>query len=129
MSHYGARLSRYAQMLAALGAEPRLRIFRLLLSAYPGRRAAGEIQTRLAIPPSTLSHHLDRLQRQGLITVQRRRYFRRYAVNAEVLRELLNFLCRECCCRSRAVEFESLRAASSGPLSRRRTSISRESEA
>lgn len=112
-----ASLPRYAQMLAALGAEPRLRILRLLLSAYPAARAASRIQARLGVPASTLSHHLEALRRQGLVTVQRQRRFRYYAVNPDALRKLLNFLCRECCCRSRAVEFEALRAASRRPLS------------
>ena len=52
--------ARYADMLAAMGAEPRLRIVRLLLSAHPDGLVAGDIQTELGIPPSTLSHHLEK---------------------------------------------------------------------
>ena len=38
-----AELTRYADMLAAMGTEPRLRIMRLLLSAHPIGMVAGEI--------------------------------------------------------------------------------------
>ena len=38
------RVARYADMLAAMGTEPRLRIVRLLLSAHPDGMVVGEIQ-------------------------------------------------------------------------------------
>ena len=42
-------------MFAALGAEPRLEIVRLLLSAHPEGMVVGDIQAELGIPNSTLS--------------------------------------------------------------------------
>ena len=60
-------VSRYADMLAAMGTEPRLRIVRLLLSAHPEGLVVGEIQNELAIPPSTLSHHLEKLKNEELL--------------------------------------------------------------
>ena len=63
--------ARYADMLAALGAEPRLRIVRLLLAAHPEGLVVGEIGSELGIPPSTLSHHLDKLKNEGLVSVRR----------------------------------------------------------
>ena len=57
--------ARYADMLAALGAEPRLRIVRLLLAAHPEGLVVGEIGAELGIPPSTLSHHLDKLKNEA----------------------------------------------------------------
>lgn len=101
-------LPRYADMLAAIGAEPRLRILRLLLSVYPEGMVAGKIQARVAMPGSTLSHHLERLRHEGLVTVSRQRQYLRYTANARTLHELLAFLCAECCCRSGAVRFETL---------------------
>ena len=74
--------ARFADMLAAIGTEPRLRIMRLLLSAHPGGLVVGDIQTELGIPPSTLSHHLEKLkneesgqraEREHLPVVQRQR--------------------------------------------------------
>ncbi len=56
-------LSRFADMLSAMGTEPRLRIMRLLLSAHPEGMVAGEIGAALEIAGSTLSHHLERIKR------------------------------------------------------------------
>ncbi len=91
------QVSRLADQLAAMGAEPRLRIMRLLLAAHPQGLVVGEIQEELAIPPSTLSHHLDKLRNEGLVLVRRESQFHRYTANAEALRGLLEFLFAECC--------------------------------
>ena len=64
--------ARYADMLAALGSEARLRIVRLLLAAHPEGLVVGEIGSELGIPPSTLSHHLDKLKNEELVTASRR---------------------------------------------------------
>jgi ArsR family transcriptional regulator, arsenate/arsenite/antimonite-responsive transcriptional repressor len=99
---------RYADMFAALGAEPRLRIVRLLLSAHPDGMVVGELQAELEIAASTLSHHLDKLKNEGLVTVTRESNFLRYRANTESLRELLTFLYAECCTRNQAVEAEQV---------------------
>src|SRR5579864_117773 len=96
-------VARYADMFAAIGTEARLRIVRLLLAAHPHGLVAGEVQAELDMPASTLSHHLEKLRHEGLVTVQREGTFLRYAANAETLRELLGFLYAECCTRSGAV--------------------------
>ncbi len=98
-----AQIARYADMLAAMGTEPRLRIVRLLLSAHPEGLVVGEIQTELGIPPSTLSHHLEKLRNEDLVKVQRESTFLRYTANADALQALLTFLYAECCTRSNAV--------------------------
>ena len=97
-------VARYADMLAAMGAEPRLRIVRLLLAAHPTGMAAGEVGNELDIPPSTLSHHLDRLKREGVVRVRREGTFLRYTANAEALEDLLQFLFAECCTRNCACD-------------------------
>jgi DNA-binding transcriptional ArsR family regulator len=101
-------VARDADMLAAMGAEARLRIVRLLLSAHPGGMVVGEIQAELGIGGSTLSHHLDNLRNEGLVRVKREGTFLRYAADAEALRELLNFLYAECCTRNQAVQPETV---------------------
>ena len=95
---------RYADMLSAMGTEPRLRIMRLLLSAHPQGMVVGEIGTELNIPNSTLSHHLDKLKNEDLVNVRREGTFLRYSANASALQELLRFLYAECCTRNRAIE-------------------------
>jgi ArsR family transcriptional regulator len=98
------QVSRYADMLAAMGAEPRLRIMRLLLKAHPQGLIVGDIQNELGIPASTLSHHLDKLKNEELVRVRRDGTFLWYSADTESLREILNFLYAECCTRSSAVE-------------------------
>jgi len=97
-------VTRYADMFAALGAEPRLQIVRLLLSAHPDGLTVGEIQSELGIPGSTLSHHLEKLRHEGLVDSRRDKQWLWYSANAEALQELLGFLYAECCTRSRVVE-------------------------
>ena len=65
------RLVDYADMFAALGSEPRLRIVRLLLSAYPEGLIVGDIQAELGIANSTLSHHLEKLKTKVLLRASR----------------------------------------------------------
>ncbi len=98
-----SQVARYADMLSAMGTEPRLRIMQLLLSAHPEGLVAGEIQTELDIPSSTLSHHLDKLKNEGLVNVRRESTFLRYTANTEALQELLGFLYSECCTRNKAL--------------------------
>lgn len=96
-------ITRYADMFSAIGTEPRLRILRLLLSAHPTGMVVGDILSELELPNSTLSHHLEKLRHEGLVTVQREGTFLRYAANTEALGELLGFLYAECCTRNQAV--------------------------
>ena len=97
-------IARYADMLSAMGTEPRLRIMRLLLSAHPGGMVVGEIGEELEIPNSTLSHHLEKLKNEDLVSVKREGTFLRYTANSIALQELLGFLYAECCTRNQAVE-------------------------
>ena len=101
-------VGRCADMLAAMGAEPRLRIMRLLLSAHPRGMVVGEIGTELGMASSTLSHHLEKLKNEGLVSVKRESTFLRYSANTEALEELLGFLYAECCTRNQAVEPERI---------------------
>jgi ArsR family transcriptional regulator, arsenate/arsenite/antimonite-responsive transcriptional repressor len=101
--HAAADIIRYADMFSAIGTEARLRILRLLLSAHPGGMVVGDIIAELDIPNSTLSHHLEKLRHEGLVTVQREGTFLRYSANTNALAELLGFLYAECCTRNRAV--------------------------
>ncbi len=102
------QIATFADMLSAMGTEPRLRIMRLLLTAHPDGLVVGDIGSELKIPASTLSHHLDRLKNEDLVKVRREGTFLRYVANAEGLRELLAFLYAECCTRSKAVAPEKI---------------------
>ena len=96
--------ARFAHMLAAMGTEPRLAIVRLLLTAHPEGLVVGQIGTELGMAASTLSHHLDKLRTEGLVSVQREGTFLRCTANTAGLEALLGFLYVECCTRNQAVE-------------------------
>jgi ArsR family transcriptional regulator len=98
------RVARYADMFSAMGTEPRLRIMQLLLSAHPEGLVVGDIQSDLGIPSSTLSHHLEKLKSEDLVSVRRDSTFLWYTANTESLQELLGFLYSECCTRNKAVK-------------------------
>jgi ArsR family transcriptional regulator len=101
-------VAKYADMLSAMGTEPRLRIIRLLLSAHPDGLVVGDIQSELDIPNSTLSHHLEKLKNEELVNVRRESTFLRYTANTEALQELLQFLYAECCTRNKAVKPQTI---------------------
>ncbi len=96
-------IARFADMLAAIGTEPRLRITQLLLTAHPQGMVANEIQTELGVSPSNLSHHLEKLKHEAVVNVKREGSFLRYTANTDALQELLTFLFSECCARSKAI--------------------------
>ena len=96
--------ARYADMLAAMGTEPRLRILRLLLATHPGGLVVGDIASELDIASSTLSHHLEKLRNEELVSVRREGTFLRCSANTAALQELLGFLYAECCTRNKVVE-------------------------
>jgi len=108
LSKANERIAKYADMFSAMGTEPRLRIMRLLLSAHPEGLVVGDIQSELEIPNSTLSHHLEKLKVEGLVTIRREGTFLRYTVDTEALQELLQFLYAECCTRNKAVRPERI---------------------
>src|SRR5271154_2899443 len=101
-------VAKYADMLTAMGTEPRLRIMQLLLSAHPEGLVVSEIQSALCIPNSTLSHHLEKLRNEELVRVRRESTFLWYTANTEALQELLGFLYAECCTRNSAIKPESI---------------------
>jgi arsenate reductase len=82
---------------SALAQEHRLAVFRLLMRQGPSGLPAGTIAAHVAIPSSTLSHHLAHLERAGLLRSWRveRRIF--YAVDVEGTRRLVTSLTEDCC--------------------------------
>lgn len=86
-----------AELLAALGHESRLSIFRLLVQAGAEGVNASAIGEKLAIQPATLSFHLAHLNRVGLIRGERESRFIRYSADYTTMDELLAFLTHNCC--------------------------------
>lgn len=86
-----------AELLAALGHESRLTIFRLLVEAGPVGMNVGPIAEATGMAPATLSFHLAHLSRVGLINSQREGRFIRYSAHYGMMDDLLAFLTQNCC--------------------------------
>ena len=82
-----------AELLAALGHESRLTIFRLLVEAGPAGINASGIGEQLGMAPATLSFHLAHLSRVGLIAGERESRFIHYSANYGTMDELFDALC------------------------------------
>src|SRR5580765_5776512 len=110
MRRTDAAVTHFADMFAALAAVPGLRIMRLLLSAHPEGLVVNEIQAETGIAGSTLSHHLDKLKNDELVTAEREKAFIRYRANLDALQGLIGFLYAECCTRNKAIAPRSIAA-------------------
>lgn len=86
-----------AELLAALGHESRLAIFRLLVEAGPEGMNASAIGEKLGMAPATLSFHLSHLSRVGLIKGERESRFIHYSAEYGTMDELIAFLTSNCC--------------------------------
>ncbi|MEI6412684.1 MAG: metalloregulator ArsR/SmtB family transcription factor [Pseudomonadota bacterium] len=86
-----------SELLAALGHESRLAIFRLLVKAGSEGLNASIIGEKLGLAPATLSFHLAHLSRIGLIQGQKASRFIRYSANFGVMDDLIAFLISNCC--------------------------------
>jgi ArsR family transcriptional regulator len=78
--------------LGALGHALRLQVWRMLVPHGPHGLPAGVISAQLAVPPSSLSFHLQQMT-QGKVLVQRRSSRQIiYAVNDQIIDSLCDFL-------------------------------------
>jgi DNA-binding transcriptional ArsR family regulator len=84
-------------MLDALGNRTRLRVYRLLVRSGQAGLNVGEIQAKLALPASTLAHHLNVLVRSGLVSRNRHGREVRSAVNYDAMTALVGYLTESCC--------------------------------
>ncbi len=86
-----------ASLLSQLGNITRLKIVRELVRAGKAGMAVGEVRTRLDIPNSTLSHHINHLRNVGLIRQEREGTVLRCFVNYDHIDGIVTFLTEECC--------------------------------
>lgn len=91
------KLERHAGQLAALGSPVRLAIVRLVVQGDPEGTVVGDLQAKLEIPWSTLSHHLERLATAGLVKQRAEGRFIYYRADYSSLRALTDYLWEDCC--------------------------------
>jgi DNA-binding transcriptional ArsR family regulator len=91
------KIDEAAARLEALGNPTRLKIYRMLVRAGDPGLSVGKLQSRLAIPGSTLSHHLKTLIIVGLVSQERQATTLICRASYPVMRGLVEFLVAECC--------------------------------
>lgn len=91
------RLEDSAAKLAALGHPVRLGVLREVVKGPKEGTPAGDLQARLGIPASTLSHHLATLSGAGLVQSERVGTFVLYRADFKTLRALTDYLWEDCC--------------------------------
>ena len=91
------KLDDVSARLEALGNPTRLRIYHLLVRAGGDGLPVGQLQSRLDVAPSTLSHHLKSLLIVDLVSQERRGTTLICRANFSVMRSIVDFLAAECC--------------------------------
>ena len=81
----------------ALAHETRLRAFRLLVKAGPEGMPAGDIAERMDARQNTMSSHLAKLQRAGIISSERDGRHIIYRADFDALGGLIIYLMNDCC--------------------------------
>jgi ArsR family transcriptional regulator len=92
-----------ASQLEALGNVTRLRIFRALVRAGDEGLPVGQLQEKLDIPGSTLSHHLKKLVDTGLVVQERQATTLICTTNYRDMDALVGYLVNECCVDAKCV--------------------------
>jgi predicted transcriptional regulator len=87
------------QALGALAHDHRLAIYRMLVEQGPEGLSAGVIAERLGCLPSSLTFHVQHLQRAGLIGQRRAGRQMIYAADFTRMNALVGFLTENCCGR------------------------------
>lgn len=83
--------------LGALAHEHRLAIFRLLVEQGPAGLSAGAIGEGVGLAPSSLTFHLQNLQRSGLLVQRRESRNLIYSVDFAAMDALVGYLTDNCC--------------------------------
>lgn len=87
----------------AMSHETRLSVFRLLVKAGPTGLTAGAIAEQLDTRQNTLSTHLAKLHRAGIVTSERDGRHIIYRADFEAVTNLIVYLMDDCCGRSTEV--------------------------
>ncbi|CAN5148369.1 metalloregulator ArsR/SmtB family transcription factor [soil metagenome] len=103
--------------LAALAQDTRLSVFRLLVKAGPDGMIAGDVAEAVDVPPSTMSHHLAKLEQAGLVTSWRTSRLIHYAADYAGMQALLTFLMADCCQGDPRACADLLSTIACGPVS------------
>src|ERR1700722_2106330 len=96
------KTGRVIDAMGALAHEHRLAIYRLLVQRGPAGLPAGVIGERVGLVPSSLTFHLQTLQRAGLIAQRRDSRQLIYSADFTAMNGLVGYLTENCCGNSGA---------------------------
>ncbi len=85
------------EALGALAHEHRLAIYRRLVEQGPQGLPAGAIGEGIGLVPSSLTFHLQALQRAGLILQRREGRQLIYSADFDAMKDLVGYLTENCC--------------------------------
>jgi DNA-binding transcriptional ArsR family regulator len=91
------KLELVAKAMKELGHVTRLSIFKRVVKVGFKGISMGELQQELAVPGSTLSHHVSALVNAGLIAQRREGRTLFCVAEYDTLADVINFLETECC--------------------------------
>lgn len=91
------KLEKHAAQFGALGHPARLSILRQIVQAGEGGISTTDLQGKLDLPWTTLSHHLTRLVGSGLVNAERDGKFALHTADYAALKTLTDFLWEDCC--------------------------------
>ena len=89
--------ARVIEALGALAHEHRLSVYRLLVQRGPQGLPAGAIGEGIGLVPSSLTFHLQTLQRAGLILQRREGRQLIYSADFDAMSGLVGYLTENCC--------------------------------
>ena len=89
--------------LEALAHETRLSVFRLLVKAGPAGLSAGAIAEELDARQNTMSSHLAKLHRAGMVSSERDGRHIIYRADFDAVSGLILYLMEDCCGNSAAL--------------------------
>lgn len=87
-----------AKRLSELGHSTRLCIVRKLIKAGENGLAVGQLQKKIQVPSSTLSHHIARLISVNLVSQERDGVTLICRANLEIIDQVFCYLKAECGC-------------------------------
>ncbi len=86
-----------ASCLESIGNPTRLKIFKYLVKAGKAGATVGEVQKKLGIPASTLSHHISKLTKVKIVSQERQSRELICRANYDLMRDVLEYLMANCC--------------------------------
>jgi DNA-binding transcriptional ArsR family regulator len=90
-------ISNAVNALEAMAHKTRLSVFRLLVQAGPAGLTAGAIADRLGARQNTMSSHLAKLHRAGIVSSERDGRNIIYRADFDAVSNLIVYLMEDCC--------------------------------